>query len=252
VLLNTAVSAIEAEPSGVAYPTQPQHTLSSARTVTVFSTGDRALRPRTVRTIGAAGDDFVITADTCSGEVIAPGATCAIAIRFAPQQQGPREANLQIVSDAPATPVVDVVLSGIGGEPPSGPVGATGPAGPTGRPGRAGTAGPPGPAGPLGSPGPAGPPGADRELLVAAFAAEHHRASGGRRLRLRYVSTIAAQITVELRRGRRIARRVRRSAVSGQNTIVVRTPRRRGRYSLRLTAIAGTQRATDRARLNVT
>jgi hypothetical protein len=29
-------------------------------------------------------------------------------------------------------------------------------------------------------------------------------------------------------------------------------PRARGRYSLRLTAVAGTQRATDRARLTVT
>jgi hypothetical protein len=246
VLPNTAVSAIDIDPSGVTFPAQPEGTVGRAHTVTVSSTGDWPLRARSVRTAGLAGDDYIITADTCSGEMIAPGATCTIAVRFAPQQQGSRQASLRIASDAPATPLVDIALNGTGGQAPAGPAGPTGASGPTGP------IGSPGPTGPIGSPSPAGPAGADRERLVAAFAADRHRATRGRRLHLRYISTIAAHITIELRRGRRLHTRITRTAAGGANTLVIRTPRARGRYTLKLTAVTRTGRATDRARLTVT
>jgi FG-GAP-like repeat len=242
VLLNRAASAIETEPSGVTFSARPLGSLSAARTFTVISTGDRALRPSRVQTVGAARDDYLIVEDTCTGEVIAPGATCSVAIRFAPQGPGAREANLQVLSDAPLR---DMVLNGTGGVSPAGAAGPTGPAGPAGAPGAPGL---PGAAGP---PGPGGPPGPDGGRLVAAFAADRHRTRPRRPLRLRYVTTAAARVTIELRRGRRTLRRVRHTAQAGLNTTRFRAPRARGRYTLHLTAVAGPRRATDRARLTV-
>ena len=234
VRLNTASAFVEVDTPTLSFPAQPRGTLSSAQTLTVFSSGDGALRLQDVRTSGDAGHEFIIVGDTCSGRPIPPQTSCAITVRFAPQQQGPREASLSFGTNDPTSPNFAIVLEGTGGDLPTGPTGPSGPAGPTG------------PAGPL------GPPGTDREVLVAAFAADRHRAARGRRLRLRYVSTIAAQVTIELRRGRRVIRRATRTAARGQNTAVVRTPGARGRYSLTLTAVAGTQRTTDRAQLTIT
>jgi hypothetical protein len=58
-------------------------------------------------------------------------------------------------------------------------------------------------------------------------------------------------VTIELRRGRRLITRVTRTAAAVANRLVVRAPRARGRYTLTLTAVAGSSRATDKARLTV-
>jgi hypothetical protein len=215
VLVNAAQPAAEVDTSGVSFGTQAQATIGAPSPVTVRSTGDRALRVQRLRMAGAARDDFLVTTDTCTGEVVAPGDSCQIFLRFAPQAAGPRAASLQIVSDAPT---VDVALSGTGGALPAGP------------PGPSGTA---------------------RPLLAAVFAADRHSARAGRRLRVRYVSTMDALVTVQLRRGRRVVRRLTATAVAGRNTLTLRVPARRGRYTLALTAVAADQRVTDSARLDV-
>lgn len=233
--------------------------MSAVRTLTVSSTGEWPLRVRSVRTTGGAPDDFLITRDTCSDEVVAAGATCTVAVRFAPQQQGARQASLQIASDA-ATPLVEVALDGTGGEAPAGPAGPAGPTGPAGSTGPAGPTGPVGAAGPtgptssprpIGSLQPAAPAAAEPSRLFAAFGADRHRVRRGQRLRLRYFSSEAARVAVEVRRGRRLLTRITRAASGGANTLVVRAPRARGRYTLALTAVAGTRRATDKAGLTV-
>ena len=94
------------------------------------------------------------------------------------------------------------------------------------------------------------PSAAVRELLAAVFASDALRTRAGR-LRLRYVTTMDAAVTVQLRRGRRVVRRAGDAAEAGSNTLSLRVPARRGRYSLVLTAVAGDQRVTDRARLTV-
>jgi hypothetical protein len=45
--------------------------------------------------------------------------------------------------------------------------------------------------------------------------------------------------------------RVRRTAGAGRHSVRLRAPSRPGAYTLRLTAVAGTQRVTDKARLTV-
>jgi hypothetical protein len=111
-----------------------------------------------------------------------------------------------------------------------------------------GPAGPPGPTGPA---GPAGPPGATP--LVARLASASYRGRARRRLAVRLVTTLPARVTLDIRRGSRRMSRVTRQVRGGRAQIRVRRlPARRGRYSLRLTAVAGDQRVTDRARLRIT
>jgi VCBS repeat protein/FG-GAP repeat protein len=220
VLRNIAVPRIETTPSGLTFATQAQDMISAARTIRVDSTGDRALRPRRVRVAGRDADDFIVTADTCSGEVIAPGGSCILRVRFAPAALGPREADLQIDSDAANLAVLDIPMSGVGGALPAGP---RGPSGST----------------------------AVRPLLVAAFATDRVKARAGKRIRLRYVSTMAGVVTLELRRGTRVVRRIGETVSAGRNTLALRAPRKRGRYTLALTVTAGGQTVTDSARLTV-
>ena len=79
VLLNTSTPAIESEPANLTFTTQPLGTLSAVRPATVFSTGDRALRPRAITAVGPASHSFLIAGDTCTGAVIPPGGTCSFA-----------------------------------------------------------------------------------------------------------------------------------------------------------------------------
>jgi hypothetical protein len=242
VRLNTATARVEADAPGLTFATQPRGTLSSAQTLRVFSSGDRALGVHDVSIGGAAGHEFIVVGDTCSGRPVPAQTSCAITVRFAPEQQGPRRSTLSFRTNDPGNPTFAIVLSGIGGDLPAGP------------PGPIGTSGPAGATGPIGASGPAGATGPAvtvREALVTAFTADRYRATRGRRLRLRYLTTVAAQITIELRRGRRVLTRTRQAAARGPNNIVVRTPRHRGRYSLKLTAITATQRATDQTRLTI-
>ena len=230
VLLNTARAFVEVDTGRLEFPSQPLGTLSSPRTLNVFSSGDRALRVRDVFTGGAARHDFVVVGDGCSGRAVPVGSSCPITVRFAPEATGAREASLAFATNDPNTPAFAIRLQGTGGGLPAGAPGATGPAGP---------------------PGPGGPLGADRAPLVAAFASERHRGRRGKRLRIRYVVTVAADVTLELRRGGRVVSRASGTAVPGRNTIALRLPAKRGGYSLALTARAGSQTATDRASVTV-
>jgi hypothetical protein len=224
--------AVDGGPAGTAaasvtsigFGTEPLGTLGAPRSVTISNAGHGNLEIDTARVSAGDVDDFLVSHDDCSHRTLTIGATCTIGVRFGPSAGGARQGTLELISNDAASPL-RVALQGMAGAFPQG---AAGP------------------------PGPAGLPGADRVPLVAGFAADRYRARHGTRLRLRYVSTAAAQVTVELRRGGRIVRRTRGTATRGRNTIRVRMPRAKGRYSLQLTASAGTQRVTDRSPLTVT
>jgi hypothetical protein len=216
--------AAAASPASLAFGIQPLGTFGAPGSVTISNTGHGNLKIDAARIATGDVDDFLISHDDCSHRTLTIGATCTIGARFGPSAGGDRQATLELISNDAASPL-RIALDGTGGVFPQG------------------AAGPPGPSAPLG---------ADRELLVVGFAADRYHARHGRRLRLRYVSTAAAVVTVELRRGRRVVRRVRGTAARGRNAIVVLMPRDAGSYSLQLTASAGAQRVTDRSRLTVT
>jgi DNA-binding beta-propeller fold protein YncE len=87
-------------------------------------------------------------------------------------------------------------------------------------------------------------------LLVALFQGRL-RAQAGDRVRLRYVSTLEADVTLTVRRKRRVITRRRATARVGANAIGLRT-RTPGLYRLRLTATNGDQRVSRSASLRVT
>ncbi len=125
-----------------------------------------------------------------------------------------------------------------------------GPSGPQGSTGTQGPAGPQGQTGPAGPQGAVGQSGAVR--LAAALADSRYRARRGRSLRLRYVVTRSARVTVDVLKGRkRVARKVA-NAIAGRNQLSVRAPKKAGRYSLRFAVRSSDGQATsDSARLTV-
>ena len=126
--------------AGLSFPgTQPQDTLSSPQTLTISNHGTGPLEISSLTFAGSAPQDFLLTSNGCMGQ-IAAGASCPLAVSFAPQAQGARTATLVITSNDPAGPA-SVQLSGTGGQLPTG---ATGPQGATGA---TGATGPQGPAG---------------------------------------------------------------------------------------------------------
>jgi hypothetical protein len=62
---------------------------------------------------GANAADFRITSNSCSGQAIAAGGTCTIALTFKPSAAGTRTAALTFPCDD-AVPTYSVPLSGTG------------------------------------------------------------------------------------------------------------------------------------------
>lgn len=119
--------------------TQPLQTVSAPESQTITNTGTAPLEINGLTFSGSDSQDFFVTSNGCLG-AIAPAASCAITVTFAPQASGTRTATLSIASDDPASPA-SVPLSGAGGQLPQGPPGQTG------ATGQAGATGPQGPAG---------------------------------------------------------------------------------------------------------
>jgi hypothetical protein len=123
---------------------------------------------------------------------------------------------------------------------------------PTGPPGPAGPLGPVGPQGALGPVGPQGAPGPVATRLVAALAAGTYRGRARRRLTVRLVTTLAARVTLDVRRRSRRLVRVRNRVSRGRAQVTLPRLPARGRYVLRLTAVAGDQTVRDSVSLRVT
>ena len=151
VAISYVAAAAQASPATLSFPTQPQSTLSAPRTVTVTNTGAGALVVTGLTFAGTDAQDYLITSNECLGP-IAAGASCTIGVSFAPQQQGPSAATLQIASNDANSPA-SVTLSGTGGQLPQGPTGATGTTGQTGATGAIGATGATGAIGPRGPAG---------------------------------------------------------------------------------------------------
>ncbi|MGD0272343.1 MAG: FG-GAP-like repeat-containing protein [Gaiellaceae bacterium] len=117
----------------------PQGTVSAPQTVTVANNGTAPLIVSGFATGGTNPDDFFTGNTSCLGQ-IAPGSSCTVQVRFAPQAQGSRSATLTVASNAPTSTAV--TLNGTAGPLPQGPTGATGATGATGPTGATGATGP--------------------------------------------------------------------------------------------------------------
>ncbi len=120
-----AVAAASWEPAATlagdgAFASRAPGTASDARTFTLASTGTGALKVGAVGLAGADASQFSLGADTCSGRWLAVGATCTVAVGFAPTSAGAKTARVEVTSDAAGSPAV-AALSGTATVPASAP-----------------------------------------------------------------------------------------------------------------------------------
>ena len=161
------------------FPDQIVGTISAAQRVTLTNTGDRPLNVSALRiedADGASAGDFALADESCTKGAIAPGATCAALVRFAPARVKATSHERLVIADDTADRSHTVDLTGTSvpspavgekgdqGDPgatgPTGATGATGPQGDTGLAGTDGAKGDTGASGPVGPLGPVGPVGA--------------------------------------------------------------------------------------------
>ena len=133
VTISYEAPTVQASPSSLSFATQAQSTLSAPQTVTVTNTGLGQLVVTGLAFAGTDPQDYVVTSNGCLGQ-IAPTVSCTIGVSFAPQEQGPSSATLQIASNDPKSPA-SVTLLGTGGQLPQGPPGQTGATGQAGQTG---------------------------------------------------------------------------------------------------------------------
>lgn len=110
---DVAAPAIGLSASALAFGSVTVATTAAARTVTVTSTGNSSLVVGSVAKTGAEAADFAVTIDTCSGQSLAPGGACSLAVTFTPAAVGARNAVLSLPSNAAGTPAT-IALSGTG------------------------------------------------------------------------------------------------------------------------------------------
>jgi hypothetical protein len=165
--------------------------------------------------VGSSANDFFFGSWTCGGS-IAPGASCQVAVRFAPGAPGSRTASLTIASNDPAGPA-SVPLTGTGAQPSPTTPGST-PAGSSPAPKKLGTV----------------------ELLSCRKA---HARCTPRRLSSNATFVVAATAT----RGS-LTRRgtVYATGVSNRGTLVLRARRALAAGTYTLTLTQGAQRVSER------
>ncbi len=105
--------------------------------------------------------------------------------------------------------------------------------------------------------GQAGPQGEAATKLFLAVASPRVSARAGSRVKLNYVATVGADVTLEVRRGARVIATIQGTAQEGRNSItwngkVRRKPAKPGSYILALSARSSDgQQASDSAKLRV-
>jgi Abnormal spindle-like microcephaly-assoc'd, ASPM-SPD-2-Hydin len=106
-------SAISFSPTSLTYANQGVGSTSAAQTVTVTNTGTSGLHISGVSLTGTNAGDFALSADSCTGAVVAVGATCSVSATFTPGAIGTRTAALAFADDAAGSPQT-VAITGTG------------------------------------------------------------------------------------------------------------------------------------------
>lgn len=174
---NPNVGAV-AQADAPAFPEQAVGTTGPGQWVTVSNPGAQKLRVADLRvraTGGAPDGEFLIAANTLEGDVVSPGGSFKVLVRFAPSQSNATTtADLVLRSPSIAGGELRVALTGASTGLPQGPAGqdgapgAAGPIGPIGPIGLTGADGAAGPAGPVGPAGPQGPKGEPGQFPASA------------------------------------------------------------------------------------
>ena len=83
---------------------------SKTRTFTVTNIGTADLEVGTLLITGTDASEFSIQGDNCSSQTVAPLGTCTFDVIFSPTSAGVKSANLEIPSNDPDTPILNVPL----------------------------------------------------------------------------------------------------------------------------------------------
>ncbi|GEM_PF-4728930 len=110
VVPGTAVVNLSA--TSLSFAPQTTGSPAGAQTVTLTNTGTEALNVSAVFLSGINAGDFSITQDSCSGKVIAAGASCVFSVDFTASNTSTENAVVNIVSNSP-TALKEVSLSGV-------------------------------------------------------------------------------------------------------------------------------------------
>jgi urease beta subunit len=97
------------------FPDQIVGTISAAQRVTVTNTGDQPLHVGSLKiedAEGASAGDFVVADESCTKTEIAPGASCAVLVRFAPARVKVTSHERLVIADDTADRSHTVDLTG--------------------------------------------------------------------------------------------------------------------------------------------
>ena len=114
-LQGNAVSALSISPGTGTFANTAVNGTSMAVAFTVTNSSDTNIGTTGQLTIGRSGTDsamFRVIADTCTGNTLAPSATCGVSVVFEPTSTGAKTATLSVT--APSTNGTSAPLSGTG------------------------------------------------------------------------------------------------------------------------------------------
>ena len=82
------LAALAADATAFSFDDSTIGSVSAVQTATYTSVGNAAATIASVGIASTDADQFSIDSDTCSGQILAPGATCSVSVRFAPIRLG--------------------------------------------------------------------------------------------------------------------------------------------------------------------
>jgi len=108
----TSYQVVSASPDSYNFGPINTGGISEAETFTITNRSSPELSTGSITVTGAHAAAFTIQNDNCSGKILAPSEECTLQVIFSPASAGTKNANLDIPSDDPDTPVLNVPLSG--------------------------------------------------------------------------------------------------------------------------------------------
>ncbi|MCP4345742.1 MAG: choice-of-anchor D domain-containing protein [Desulfobacterales bacterium] len=89
---------------------------SPAQSIEITSTGEADLVIESVAVTGTDAAGFKVQNDNCSGKTLPASETCTIEGVFSPVSKGSKTANIEIKSDDPDNPAMNIALTGTGAQ----------------------------------------------------------------------------------------------------------------------------------------
>lgn len=87
---------------------------TKSATFTVTNPGEGNLTIGSITITGANSGEFSVKNSTCPQGILGPSQSCTFDVEFAPTTVGEKEANIQIISNAFETPLINIPLTGSG------------------------------------------------------------------------------------------------------------------------------------------